>query len=70
MIETASFWPDAAPSIGQHGQVGLRLAMTVAGIVGLTWLAGRIYANAALHLGTRIHFWDAVRGQARLDTKK
>ena len=23
--------------------------MTVAGIVGLTWLAGRIYANAALH---------------------
>ena len=41
MIETTSFRVDAAPSIDQHGQVGLRLAMTVAGIVSLTWPAGR-----------------------------
>jgi hypothetical protein len=27
--------------------------MTVAGIVGLTWLGGRIYANAALRLDKR-----------------
>jgi hypothetical protein len=62
VIETTSFRVDAAPSIGQHGQVGLRLAMTVASIVGLTWLAGRVYANAALRLGTRVRFRDAFRG--------
>jgi hypothetical protein len=32
------------------------------GFVGLTWLAGRIYANSALHLGTRVSFRDALRG--------
>lgn len=43
-------------------QVGLAAALTVASIVGLTWLAGRIYANAALRLGTRVRFMDAFRG--------
>jgi ABC-2 type transport system permease protein len=43
-------------------QVGLAAALTVASIVGLTWLAGRIYSNAALHLGTRVRFMDAFRG--------
>ncbi|HVA87722.1 MAG TPA: ABC transporter permease [Candidatus Saccharimonadales bacterium] len=43
-------------------QVGLAAALTVASIVGLTWLAGRIYANAAMRLGTRVRFMDAFRG--------
>jgi ABC-2 type transport system permease protein len=43
-------------------EVGLAVALTVASIVGLTWLAGRIYANAALRLGTRVRFMDAFRG--------
>jgi ABC-2 type transport system permease protein len=43
-------------------QVGLAAALTVASIVGLTWLAGRMYSNAALHLGTRVRFMDAFRG--------
>jgi hypothetical protein len=42
--------------------VGLAIAATVGGIVGLAWLAGRVYANAAIHLGTRVSFLDAVRG--------
>ena len=43
-------------------QVGLAVALTVASIVGLTWLAGRIYSNAALHLGARTRFMEAFRG--------
>jgi len=38
------------------------MALTLASITGLTWLAGRIYANAALHLGTRVRFRDALQG--------
>lgn len=36
-------------------QVGLALALTVAAIVGLTWLAGRVYANSAMRIGARVH---------------
>jgi ABC-2 type transport system permease protein len=43
-------------------QVGLAVALIVASIVGLTWLAGRIYSNAALHLGARVRFMEAFRG--------
>ena len=43
-------------------QVGLAVALTLASIVGLTWLAGRIYSNAALHLGARARFMEAFRG--------
>ena len=43
-------------------QVGLAAALTIASIVGLTWLAGRMYTNAALHLGARVRFMDAFRG--------
>ena len=43
-------------------QVGLAVALTVASIAGLTWLAGRMYRNAAIHLGTRVRFMDAFRG--------
>jgi ABC-2 type transport system permease protein len=43
-------------------QIGLAAALSVASIVGLTWLAGRIYANAAMRLGTRVRFMEAFRG--------
>ena len=43
-------------------QVGLAVALIVASIGGLTWLSGRMYSNAALHLGTRVRFMDAFRG--------
>jgi ABC-2 type transport system permease protein len=43
-------------------QVGLAAVLTIASIAGLTWLAGRVYANAALRLGTRVRFRDALRG--------
>jgi ABC-2 type transport system permease protein len=43
-------------------QVGLAIALLVASIGGLTWLAGRMYSNAALHLGTRVRFMEAFRG--------
>ncbi len=43
-------------------QVGLAVALIVASIGGLTWLAGRMYSNAALHLGTRVRFMKAFRG--------
>jgi len=46
-------------------QVGLAVALIVASIGGLTWLAGRMYSNAALHLGTRVRFMAAFRGNAR-----
>ena len=43
-------------------QIGLALVLIVASILGLTWLAGRMYSNAALRLGTRVRFMDAFRG--------
>jgi ABC-2 type transport system permease protein len=43
-------------------QVGLAAALTLASIVGLTWLAGRMYTNAAMRIGTRVRFMDAFRG--------
>jgi len=43
-------------------QVGLAVAFIVASIAGLTWLAGRMYANAALRIGARVRFMDAFRG--------
>jgi len=43
-------------------QIGLAATLTLASIVGLTWLAGRVYSNAALRLGTRVRFMDAFRG--------
>ena len=46
-------------------QVGLAVALTVPSIVCLTWLAGRMYSKAALHLGTRVRFIQAFRGNAR-----
>ncbi len=43
-------------------QVGLAMALIVASIGGLTWLAGRMYTNAAMRIGARVRFMDAFRG--------
>jgi ABC-2 type transport system permease protein len=43
-------------------QIGLALVLTVAAIAGLTRLAGRVYANSAMRIGTRVRFMDAFRG--------
>jgi ABC-2 type transport system permease protein len=43
-------------------QVVLAAALTIASIIGLTWLAGRMYTNAAIRIGTRVRFMDAFRG--------
>jgi ABC-2 type transport system permease protein len=43
-------------------QVGLAAALIVASIAGLTWLAGRMYTNAAMRIGARVRFMDAFRG--------
>lgn len=43
-------------------QPALAAALIVASIVGLTWLAGRVYANAALRLGARVRFMEAFHG--------
>ena len=43
-------------------EIGVAVALTIASIAGLTWLAGRIYANAATRIGTRVRFMDAFRG--------
>ncbi len=43
-------------------QEGLALVLIVAAIVGLIWLAGRIYANSAMRIGSRVRFTDAFRG--------
>ena len=51
-----------ASSVVPPWQVGLAFALLVASIGGLVWLAGRMYSNAALHLGTRVRFMEAFRG--------
>jgi ABC-2 type transport system permease protein len=42
-------------------QIGAALALTVATIVLLTALGGRIYRNAVLHMGSRVRLRDALR---------
>jgi ABC-2 type transport system permease protein len=44
-------------------QVGIALVLTVMSTLGLTWVAGRIYTNSVLRLGTRVRFLDALRGR-------
>jgi ABC-2 type transport system permease protein len=71
IVAVASLLPPFAPilmAVRMSGgdvpawQVGLALALTVAAIAGLTWLAGRIYANSAMRIGARVRFMDAFRG--------
>ena len=41
-------------------EVALSLALTVATIVALVWLAGRIYRNAVLRMGSRVKLREAL----------
>lgn len=43
-------------------EIGLAVALIVAAIAGLIWLAGRVYANSAMRIGARVRLMDAVRG--------
>jgi ABC-2 type transport system permease protein len=43
-------------------EIGLAAGLILASIGGLTWLAGRIYSNAAMRIGARVRFMDAFRG--------
>ena len=52
-----------AEGIAEPWQVGLAMALTVAAIAGVVWLAGRIYANSAMRTGTRVRFLDALSGR-------
>lgn len=70
-VTVLSFLPPAAPifmpmRIAEVGvapwQVALAMALMVAAIGGVVWLAGRIYANAAMHTGMRVPFLQAYRG--------
>lgn len=71
LVAIASVLPPFAPILmavrmssgdAQAWQVGLALALTVAAIVGLTWVAGRVYANSAMRIGAKLRFMDAFRG--------
>jgi ABC-2 type transport system permease protein len=42
-------------------EITLSIGLTLAMIVALVWLAGRIYANAVLRMGSRVHLRDALR---------
>ncbi len=69
-VTALSFVPPAAPifmsmRIAEVGvapwQVVLSMALTVATIAGVVWLAGRIYANSAMRIGRRVPFLEAFR---------
>jgi ABC-2 type transport system permease protein len=71
VVAVASMLPPFAPilmSVRMAGgdvpawEIGLALVLTVVAIVGLVRLAGRVYANAAMRIGTRVRFKDAFRG--------
>ncbi|MFO7192106.1 MULTISPECIES: ABC transporter permease [Thermocrispum] len=43
-------------------EIALSLIVTLAAVVALTWLGGRVYHNAVLHTGSRMRVRDALRG--------
>ena len=51
-----------AQGLAEPWQVGLAMALTVAAVVGVIWLAARVYANSAMHIGARMRFMEAFRG--------
>ena len=66
-----SFLPPTAPTLmsvriaeglAEPWQVALAMALTLATITGVVWLAGRVYANSAMRIGARVGFMDAFRG--------
>ena len=51
-----------AQGLAEPWQVGLAMALTVAAVVGVIWLAARVYANSAMHIGARMRFMEAFSG--------
>jgi len=43
-------------------QVALAMVLTAGALVGMVWLAGRVYANSVMRIGSRVRFMDALRG--------
>jgi ABC-2 type transport system permease protein len=71
-VTVVSFLPPAAPifmsmRIAEVGvpawQVGLAMVLTVATIIGVVRLAGRMYANAVMRIGPRVPFLEAFSGR-------
>lgn len=70
-VTTLSIVPPAAPILmsmriaegaAAPWQVVLAMTLTVVTIAGVVWLAGRVYAHAATHIGMRLPFREAFRG--------
>jgi ABC-2 type transport system permease protein len=53
-----------AMGVASPGQIALSVGLIIAMIVLLVWLAGRIYGNAVLRMGSRVHLRDALRSTA------
>jgi ABC-2 type transport system permease protein len=53
-----------AMGVASAGEIALSIGLTVVMIVGLVWLAGRIYGNAVLRMGSRVQFREALRSAA------
>ena len=45
-------------------EIGLAVALAVAAIPGVVWVAGRMYQRGVLHMGGRLKFGDALRKSA------
>ena len=50
-----------AIGVASAGEIALAIGLTVAMIVVLVWLAGRIYGNAVLRMGSRVRLRDALK---------
>jgi ABC-2 type transport system permease protein len=72
LIVVLSIFPPCSPilmtlriayGVAPLWQVLVAMALIIAAIVGLTWVAGRTYANSAMQFGARVRFLDALSGR-------
>jgi ABC-2 type transport system permease protein len=72
LIVVLSIFPPCSPilmslriayGVAPLWQVLVAMVLTIAAIVGLTWVAGRTYANSAMRFGARVRFLDALSGR-------
>jgi ABC-2 type transport system permease protein len=72
LIVVLSIFPPCSPilmtlriayGVAPIWQVLVAMALIIAAIVGLTWVAGRTYANSAMQFGARVRFLDALSGR-------
>lgn len=70
LVTILSILPPLAPVLmsvrialgaAQPWQAGLAVVLTIAGIIGLMRLAGRVYANSVLRFGARVRLADALQ---------